>query len=68
MTTVEQRCFWDKQQRIASHQEKNPARRLLADSIPCASFRPLLDKGYAPEPLMRKRIDPVILFKMLVLQ
>jgi len=43
----------------------------LADSIPWESFRPLLDKGYTHERKShagRKRIDPLILFKMLVLQ
>jgi IS5 family transposase len=43
----------------------------LADSNPWESFRPLLDKGYAQERKSnaeRKRIDPLILFKMLVLQ
>jgi hypothetical protein len=43
----------------------------LTDSIPWQSFRPLLDKGYEHERKSnagRKRIDPLILFKMLVLQ
>jgi transposase len=62
---VGQRGFWDDQQRVAKLQEKKPVLKRLADSIPWESFRPLLDKGYAQE---RKRIDPLILFKMLVLQ
>ena len=43
----------------------------LAESIPWESFRPLLEKGYSQERKSnagRKRIDPLILFKMLVLQ
>ncbi len=66
-----QRGFWDEQQRIASLQEKQPTLRLLADSIPWESFRSLLDRGYEQERKSqagRKRIDPLVLFKMLVLQ
>ena len=43
----------------------------LSESIPWESFRPLLEQGYAQERKSnagRKRIDPLILFKMLVLQ
>jgi IS5 family transposase len=68
---VGQRGFWDDQQRVAKLQEKKPVLKRLADSIPWESFRPLLDKGYAHERKSnagRKRIDPLILFKMLVLQ
>ena len=66
-----QRGFWDDQKRVAKLQEKKPVLKRLADSIPWESFRPLLDKGYAHERKSnagRKRIDPLILFKMLVLQ
>lgn len=66
-----QRGFWDDQKRVAKLQEKKPVLKRLADSIPWESFRPLLDKGYAHERkgnAGRKRIDPLILFKMLVLQ
>jgi IS5 family transposase len=68
---VGQRGFWDDQQRVAKLQEKKPVLKRLANSIPWESFRPLLDKGYAHERKSnagRKRIDPLILFKMLVLQ
>jgi IS5 family transposase len=68
---VGQRGFWDDQQRVAKLQEKKPVLKRLADSIPWKSFRPLLDMGYAHERKSnagRKRIDPLILFKMLVLQ
>jgi hypothetical protein len=43
---------------------------LIADSNPVESFRPLLEKGCTQDRKMnagRKRIDPLILFKMLVL-
>ena len=66
-----QRGFWDDQKRVAKLQEKKPVLKRLADSIPWEPFRPLLDKGYAHERKSnagRKRIDPLILFKMLVLQ
>ena len=66
-----QRGFWDDRKRVAKLQEKKPVLKRLADSIPWESFRPLLDKGYAHERKSnagRKRIDPLILFKMLVLQ
>ena len=66
-----QRGFWDDQKRVAKLQEKKPVLKRLANSIPWESFRPLLDKGYAHERKSnagRKRIDPLILFKMLVLQ
>jgi len=68
---VGQVSFWDDQQRVAKLQEKKPVLKRLSDSIPWESFRPLLDKGYAQERKSnagRKRIDPLILFKMLVLQ
>jgi IS5 family transposase len=68
---VGQRGFWDEQQRVAKLQEKKPILTRLAESIPWESFRFLLDKGYSQERKSnagRKRIDPLILFKMLVLQ
>jgi hypothetical protein len=69
---VGQRGFWDEQQRVAKLQDKKLAvLKSLADSIPWQSFRPLLDNGYVQERKSNagcKRIDPLILFKMLVLQ
>ena len=50
---------------------KKPVLQRLSESIPWESFRLLLDKGYAKERKSsagRRRIDPLILFKMLVLQ
>ena len=66
-----QRGFWDEQQRVSKLQEKKPVLKRLAESMPWELFRPLLDQGYALERKRnagRKRIDPLILFKMLVLQ
>jgi IS5 family transposase len=66
-----QRGFWDEQHRVAKLQEKKPVLKRLSESIPWESFRPLLERGYAHERKSnagRRRIDPVILFKMLILQ
>jgi hypothetical protein len=71
MFSMGQRGFWDEKQRVAKLQEKKPVLQRLTESIPWESFRPLLDKGYSQERKSnagRKRIDPLILFKMLVLQ
>ena len=68
---MSQRGFWDEEKRVTKLQDKKPVLKRLADSIPWESFRPLLDQGYAQERKSnaeRKRIDPLILFKMLVLQ
>ena len=48
-----------------------PVLTCLSESIPREAFRPLLQKGYIQERnshASRKRIDRLILFKMLVLQ
>ena len=66
-----QRGFWDEQQRVAKLREKKPVLKRLSESIPWEFFRPQLDKGYTHERKSnagRKRIDSLILFKMLVLQ
>jgi IS5 family transposase len=66
-----QRGFWDEQQRVAKLKEKKPVLKRLAESIPWESFRSLLEAGYTQDRKSnagRKRIDPLILFKMLVLQ
>jgi hypothetical protein len=66
-----QRGFWDEQQRVAKLREKKPVLKRLSESIPWELFRPLLDRGYTQERksnVGRKRIDPLILFKMLVFQ
>lgn len=66
-----QRGFWDGQIRVAKLQQKKPVLSRLSETIPWESFRPLLEKGYRQERKSnagRKRIDPVILFEMLILQ
>ena len=66
-----QKCFWDEQERVSKLKNKKPVLTCLSESIPWEAFRPLLDKGYSQERKSnagRKRIDPLILFKMLVLQ
>jgi IS5 family transposase len=68
---VGQRGFWDEHQRVSKLQGKKPVLKRLSESIPWESFRPLLDQRYALERKSnagRKRINPLILFKMLVLQ
>jgi len=68
---VGQQGFWDEQERGAKLQGKKPVLRRLTNSIPWESFRLLLEKGYKQERKSnagRKRIDPLILFKMLILQ
>jgi IS5 family transposase len=68
---VGQRGFWDEEQRVTKLQDKKPVLKRLADSISWESFRPLLDQGYVQERKSNagpKRIDPLILFQMLVLQ
>jgi transposase, IS5 family len=66
-----QRGLRDEQQSVSKLQDKKPVLRRLADSFPWESFRPLLERGYTEERksnAWRMRIDPLILFKMLVLQ
>ncbi len=66
-----QRGFWDEEKRIHMLQQKKPTLATLSEAIPWEAFRPLLEQGYSHERKSnagRKRIDPLILFKMLVLQ
>jgi len=51
--------------------KKKPVLTCLSESIPWEAFRPLLDKGYSQgrkNNTCHKRIDPLILYKMLFLQ
>jgi len=71
MPGMGQRGFWDEQQRVEKLKTKKLVLERLSQSIPWISFRPLIEKGYAQERKSnagRRRIDPLILFKMLVLQ
>ena len=68
---MSQKGFCDEQERLSKLNNKKPVLTCLSESIPWEAFRPLLDKGYSQERKSnagRKRIDPLILFKMLVLQ
>ena len=65
-----QRGFWDEEQRVTKLQDKKPVLKRLADSIPWELFRPILDQGYVQDRKSNagfKRIDPLTLFKILVL-
>ena len=66
-----QRGFWDEQNRVAILQQKKPAFRRLSEAIPWERFRSLPEQRYTQERKSnagRQRIDPLILFKMLILQ
>jgi IS5 family transposase len=66
-----QRGFWDEEKRIEKLRHKKPALTTLSETISWESFRPLLEQGYTYERKSNagwKRIDPLILFKMVVLQ
>jgi transposase len=68
---LEQRGFWNEQNRVAKLQKKKPVFMRLSEAIPWDLFRSLLEKGYTQDRKSnagRKRIDPLILFKMLILQ
>ena len=55
----------------ASFTNKKPILKVLTERVPWESFRPLLEQAYEIDrksPAGRKRIDPLILFKMLILQ
>jgi len=65
-----QRSFSDEQQRVATLREKKPVLKRLSESIPWELFHSLHDRGYTQQRKInagRKRIDPLIIFKMLVL-
>ena len=68
---MSQKEFSDEQERVSKLKNKKSVLTCFSESIPCEAFRPLLDKGYSQERKSnagRKRIDPLILFKMVVLQ
>ena len=63
--------FWDQEERLKKLGRKKPTLERLAASIPWETFRPLLESAFRKErksPAGRKRIDVLIMFKMLVLQ
>jgi IS5 family transposase len=66
-----QRGSWDGHQGVVILKSKKPVLQRLSKSIPWESFCLLLDKGYAQKRKSsagRRRIDPLILFQMFVLQ
>ena len=66
-----QKSFQDEPKRVSKLKNKKPVPTCLSELIPCKAFRLLLEKGYDQDcksNASRKRIDPLILFKMLVLQ
>ncbi len=66
-----QRGFWDEEKRINRLQQMKSTLATLSEAIPWEAFRPLLEQGYSHERTSnagRKRIVPLILLKILVLQ
>ena len=68
---MSQQGFWDEQARISKLHDKKPILKVLAETIAWGSFLPLLNQAYQRDRKSaagRKRIDPLVLFKMLILQ
>ena len=69
---MSQRGFWDEQERMSKLHSKKPVLKVLAETVPWKAFTPLLEQAYEREDRKsnagRKRIEPLILFKMLILQ
>lgn len=66
-----QKEFWDEEERLKKLERKKPSLERLSTAIPWEDFRPLLESVFQQErksPAGRKRIDVIIMFKMLVLQ
>ena len=63
--------FWDQDERLARLGRQKPILERLTAAIPWQQFRPLLESAFQKErksPAGRKRIDVIVMFKMLVLQ
>jgi IS5 family transposase len=68
---MSQRGFWDEIRRMEKIEGLQPSLPRMKELIPWESFRPLLIQGYAQDRKSnagRKPIDPVMMFRMLVLQ
>ena len=68
---VGKKGFWDEEERLKKLERKKPSLERLSTVIPWEDFRPLLESVFQQErksPAGRKRIDVIIMFKMLVLQ
>jgi IS5 family transposase len=66
-----QRGFWDEVRRMEKIDEMQPSLPRMKELIPWESFRPLLLQAYVQDRKSnagRKPIDPVIMFRMLILQ
>ena len=71
MLLIGQKGFRDEQEKVSKLKNKKSVLTCCSESIPWKAFCPLLEKGDNQEckgNAGRKRIDPLILFKMLVLQ
>ena len=65
------KSLWDEPERVTKLKNKKPVLTCLSESISWEAFCPLLEKGLSQERKSnagRKRIDPLVLFKMLILQ
>ena len=68
---VGQQGLWDEAERLAKLARKKPSLERLKAAIPWEEFRPLLESAFAKErksPAGRKRIDLIVMFRILVLQ
>ena len=68
---VSQQGLWDEAERLAKLARKKPSLERLKAAIPWQEFRPLLESAFAKErksPAGRKRIDVIVMFRILVLQ
>jgi len=66
-----QRGFWDEEERMSKIKKKCPTLHDLRMAINWEAFLPLLSQGYSQERKSnagRKPIDPLIMFRMLILQ
>ena len=63
--------FWDEVRRMEKIERLQPSLQRMKELIPLESFRPLLMRGYVQDwksNAGRKPIDPVMMFRMMVLQ
>jgi transposase, IS5 family len=68
---MSQRGFWDEEARQEKLAKKNTLLPRLAEMVPWESFRETLEQAHPQKPkskVGRKRIDAVLMFKLLVLQ
>ena len=68
---ISQQSFWEEENRLKKLMQKKSILDRLAKTVPWEDFRPLLESIFEKErksPAGRKRIDVLIIFKMLVVQ